>query len=136
VLQGLSGGIIAIYPPAASSFRAENNIIIGNVSERSNPTGQLAGDAGMAMGPALVYNTPHAQPPQVALYGATAGEAYFAGVAAERFCVRNSGASAVVEGAGDHCCELPTGWGVPACLPCVVKTTLPAAAELLARCAG
>ncbi|XP_006490511.1 glutamate synthase [NADH], amyloplastic isoform X2 [Citrus sinensis] len=45
----------------------------------------------------------------VALYGATSGEAYFNGMAAERFCVRNSGARAVVEGVGDHGCEYMTG---------------------------
>ena len=45
----------------------------------------------------------------VALYGATGGEAYFRGVAAERFAVRNSGARAVVEGVGDHGCEYMTG---------------------------
>lgn len=45
----------------------------------------------------------------VALYGATSGEAYFNGMAAERFCVRNSGARAVVEGIGDHGCEYMTG---------------------------
>ena len=43
------------------------------------------------------------------LYGAIAGECYFRGVAGERFAVRNSGAMAVVEGAGDHCCEYMTG---------------------------
>jgi glutamate synthase (NADPH/NADH) large chain len=43
------------------------------------------------------------------LYGAIAGECYFAGVAGERFAVRNSGAVAVVEGTGDHCCEYMTG---------------------------
>ncbi|PIN20515.1 Glutamate synthase (NADH) [Handroanthus impetiginosus] len=45
----------------------------------------------------------------VALYGATKGEAYFNGMAAERFAVRNSGAKAVVEGVGDHGCEYMTG---------------------------
>jgi glutamate synthase (NADPH) large chain len=45
----------------------------------------------------------------VALYGATSGEAFIRGVAGERFCVRNSGASAVVEGVGDHGCEYMTG---------------------------
>ncbi|KAL8049487.1 hypothetical protein ABFX02_06G023000 [Erythranthe guttata] len=45
----------------------------------------------------------------VALYGATTGEAYFNGMAAERFAVRNSGATAVVEGVGDHGCEYMTG---------------------------
>ena len=73
--KGLSGGILAVYPPAKSSFAPQENIIVGNVC----------------------------------LYGATAGEAYFSGVAAERFCVRNSGAEAVVEGVGDHGCEYMTG---------------------------
>jgi len=45
----------------------------------------------------------------VVLYGATSGECFFRGVAAERFCVRNSGARAVVEGVGDHGCEYMTG---------------------------
>lgn len=45
----------------------------------------------------------------VCLYGATAGEAYFRGLAGERFCVRNSGAMTVVEGIGDHGCEYMTG---------------------------
>ncbi|RWJ00835.1 MAG: hypothetical protein EOR25_35205, partial [Mesorhizobium sp.] len=43
------------------------------------------------------------------LYGATEGEAYFCGVAGERFAVRNSGVAAVVEGVGDHGCEYMTG---------------------------
>ena len=43
------------------------------------------------------------------LYGATGGRLYAAGVAGERFAVRNSGAAAVIEGAGDHCCEYMTG---------------------------
>jgi glutamate synthase (NADPH/NADH) large chain len=43
------------------------------------------------------------------LYGAISGECYFSGVAGERFAVRNSGARAVVEGTGDHCCEYMTG---------------------------
>src|SRR6185369_5664209 len=43
------------------------------------------------------------------MYGAIEGEAYFRGVAGERFCVRNSGARAVVEGTGDHGCEYMTG---------------------------
>ena len=73
--KGLSGGRIVIYPPKESPFKAEEQILIGNV----------------------------------VLYGATSGECYFRGVAAERFCVRNSGASAVVEGVGDHGCEYMTG---------------------------
>jgi len=73
--KGLSGGRVVIYPPKTSRFKAQENILIGNV----------------------------------ALYGATSGEAFFRGVAAERFCVRNSGACAVVEGVGDHGCEYMTG---------------------------
>ena len=73
--KGLSGGKIIIYPPKESTFKAEENVIAGNVN----------------------------------LYGATSGEAYFRGIAAERFAVRNSGASAVVEGIGDHGCEYMTG---------------------------
>jgi glutamate synthase (NADPH/NADH) large chain len=73
--KGLSGGRIIMYPPRASTFRAEENIIIGNV----------------------------------AFYGATSGEAFIRGMAAERFCVRNSGVRAVVEGVGDHGLEYMTG---------------------------
>ena len=73
--KGLSGGKLIVYPPKKSSFKPEENILIGNV----------------------------------ALYGATGGEAYFRGVAAERFCVRNSGAMVVIEGIGDHGCEYMTG---------------------------
>jgi glutamate synthase (NADPH) large chain len=73
--KGLSGGKLVAYPPKASTFKADENIIIGNV----------------------------------ALYGATSGKAFISGVAGERFCVRNSGAMAVVEGVGDHGCEYMTG---------------------------
>ena len=45
----------------------------------------------------------------VALYGATSGKAFIAGMAGERFCIRNSGATAVVEGVGEHGCEYMTG---------------------------
>ncbi len=73
--KGLSGGKIIVKPPKESTFRQDENIIIGNV----------------------------------AFYGATSGKAYINGVAGERFCVRNSGMSAVVEGVGDHGCEYMTG---------------------------
>merc|ERR1719262_319673 len=73
--KGLSGGRLIIYPPRAAVFKAEENVLIGNVC----------------------------------LYGATSGTCYFRGVAAERFAVRNSGATAVVEGVGDHGCEYMTG---------------------------
>ena len=75
--KGLSGGRLAIRPPAVSHAQlvAERNVIAGNVI----------------------------------LYGATSGEVYLRGVVGERFCVRNSGATAVVEGVGDHGCEYMTG---------------------------
>lgn len=73
--KGLSGGKLVAFPSKGSTFKAEENIIIGNV----------------------------------ALYGATSGKAFINGVAGERFCVRNSGAMAVVEGVGDHGCEYMTG---------------------------
>lgn len=52
------------------------------------------------------------------LYGATSGEVYISGRVGERFCVRNSGATAVVEGVGDHCCEYMTGGRVAVLGPC------------------
>ena len=73
--KGLSGGKLIVYPPKGSTFKQDENIIVGNV----------------------------------ALYGATSGKAFINGVAGERFCVRNSGAIAVVEGVGDHGCEYMTG---------------------------
>ncbi len=73
--KGLSGGRIIVYPPRNATFKAEDNIIAGNV----------------------------------VLYGATGGEVFLRGLAGERFCVRNSGAHAVVEGIGDHGCEYMTG---------------------------
>lgn len=73
--KGLSGGKIVVVPPIGTTFRPEDNIIIGNT----------------------------------VLYGATKGFVSIRGVAGERFAVRNSGATAVVEGVGDHCCEYMTG---------------------------
>jgi len=71
----MSGGRIIVYPPRSAVYKAEENVIIGNVC----------------------------------LYGATSGTCFFRGVAAERFAVRNSGVTAVVEGVGDHGCEYMTG---------------------------
>ena len=72
--KGLSGGTLAICPPADALWNSDD-ALIGNV----------------------------------ALYGATSGHAFIAGMAGERFAVRNSGAWAVVEGVGDHGCEYMTG---------------------------
>jgi glutamate synthase (NADPH/NADH) large chain len=73
--KGLSGGILAVFPPAEATFVAKDNVVVGNT----------------------------------VLYGATSGRAFLAGRAGERFAVRNSGATAVVEGVGDHACEYMTG---------------------------
>ncbi|HEY2146742.1 MAG TPA: glutamate synthase-related protein, partial [Pirellulales bacterium] len=73
--KGLSGGRVIVYPPRDATFKAEENIVAGNV----------------------------------VLYGATSGEVFLRGIAGERFCVRNSGAHAIVEGIGDHGCEYMTG---------------------------
>jgi len=73
--KGIFGGKIVIYPDKQTTYKSEENIIIGNTS----------------------------------FYGATKGEAYIRGVAGERFCIRNSGLLAVIEGVGDHGCEYMTG---------------------------
>jgi glutamate synthase (NADPH/NADH) large chain len=73
--KGLSGGRLTLRPDPTAPFKAEENVIAGNVI----------------------------------LYGATAGEIFVRGIVGERFCVRNSGALAVVEGVGDHGCEYMTG---------------------------
>lgn len=83
----------------------------------------LHGDANDYVGKSLSGGTIVIRPPEgttfeshlnvivgnVCLYGATSGRAFFRGIAAERFCVRNSGVTAVVEGVGDHGCEYMTG---------------------------
>merc|ERR1712127_377517 len=65
------------------------------------PSDEVIGDGFVAEDNVVVGN--------VCLYGATSGKAFFRGKAGERFCVRNSGALAVVEGTGDHCAEYMTG---------------------------
>ena len=73
--KGLSGGRLIVVPSPDAQFKAEEQIIAGNVIA----------------------------------YGATAGELFIRGRVGERFCVRNSGVVAVVEGVGDHACEYMTG---------------------------
>ena len=73
--KGLSGGRVIVRPARNATFKAEDNVIAGNV----------------------------------VAYGATSGEIYIRGICGERFCVRNSGAEAVVEGTGDHGCAYMTG---------------------------
>ena len=73
--KGLSGGKIVVKCPGDAAYKAEENIIVGNVC----------------------------------CFGATSGKAFINGIAGERFCVRNSGATVVVEGCGDHGLEYMTG---------------------------
>lgn len=73
--KGISGGRIIVYPNKTATYKAEENVLIGNTT----------------------------------FYGAISGEAYIRGKAGERFCIRNSGLYAVVEGVGDHACEYMTG---------------------------
>ncbi len=73
--KGLSGGKLIVYPSKEATFKASENILVGNTL----------------------------------LYGAISGEVYLSGIAGERFAVRNSGVTAVVEGVGDHGCEYMTG---------------------------
>ena len=111
-------------PPDAITFRFSGSA--GQSFGAFVPRGMsllLSGDANDYFGKGLSGGRLVAAPPpastfapeenvivgNVALYGATGGSAFIRGVAGERFCVRNSGAHAVVEGAGDHCCEYMTG---------------------------
>ncbi|MCQ2248240.1 MAG: glutamate synthase large subunit [Treponema sp.] len=73
--KGLSGGKIVVKVPEDAGYKAEENIIVGNVC----------------------------------CFGATSGQAFINGIAGERFCVRNSGATVVAEGCGDHGLEYMTG---------------------------
>lgn len=105
---------ITLKGSAGQSFGA---FLVGGI------TLNLEGDANDYVGKGLCGGTIIITPPKestfeshlnvivgnVCLYGATSGKAYFRGIAAERFCVRNSGVTAVVEGVGDHGCEYMTG---------------------------
>ncbi|MCH3967059.1 MAG: glutamate synthase large subunit [Atopobiaceae bacterium] len=73
--KGLSGGILSVRPAEGTTFKYDENVIIGNV----------------------------------AFYGATSGRGFANGLAGQRFAVRNSGATLVVEGCGNHGCEYMTG---------------------------
>ncbi|MGE4650416.1 MAG: glutamate synthase subunit alpha, partial [Myxococcota bacterium] len=106
-LEGSGGQSLAAFCPSGMSFE-----VVGD-------TNDYAGKG--LCGAKLIVRVPEraAYDParnviagNVVLYGATSGEAYFQGVAGERFCVRNSGASAVVEGVGEHGCEYMTGGSV------------------------
>ncbi len=83
--KGMSGGEIAVFPPLDAAFQRDRD----------------GGDGGAGVSQVIAGNT--------ILYGATGGQVFLAGGAGERFAVRNSGATAVVEGVGDHGCEYMTG---------------------------
>jgi len=105
---------VALTGTAGQSFGAW--AVRGVTLELKGETNDYAGK-GLSGGRLIVYPNPVSQiVPEdsmivgnVVLYGAISGEAYFRGIAAERFAVRNSGAYAVVEGVGDHGCEYMTG---------------------------
>ena len=73
--KGLSGGVLTVRPAPGTTYKFDENVIVGNV----------------------------------AFYGATSGRGFVNGLAGQRFCVRNSGATVVVEGVGAHGCEYMTG---------------------------
>ena len=113
---GLPGDTIhiALTGTAGQSFGAwaSHGVTLDLVGEANDYVGK-----GLSGGRIIVRPPPDAGfPPEesiiignTVLYGAVGGECYFRGIAGERFAVRNSGAVAVVEGAGDHCCEYMTG---------------------------
>jgi glutamate synthase (NADPH/NADH) large chain len=125
----LSGEIATRYGHAGLSNGGLKALLIGSAGQSFGAflargvTLELVGDANDYAGKGLAGGTLVVRPPAGAprepseniivgntcLYGAIAGEAWFSGVAGERFAVRNSGAVAIVEGAGDHCCEYMTG---------------------------
>ena len=104
---------ISLHGTAGQSFGAWNiaGLNLNLVGDANDYVGK-----GMAGGRIVIYPPENAQYlvretaiiGNTCLYGATGGELYAAGTAGERFAVRNSGATAVIEGAGDHCCEYMT----------------------------
>ena len=95
-LRRLAGaGVTLLLEGDANDYTAKG-LSGGTVVVRPPPEATFAAEENVIVG-------------NVVLYGATAGRAFFRGLAGERFAVRNSGAVAVVEGVGDHCCEYMTG---------------------------
>ncbi|MGN6380262.1 MAG: glutamate synthase large subunit [Gaiellales bacterium] len=106
-LRGWGGQSLAAWAPPGLSVELEG--VCNDYAGKGLSGGRLVvrppAGSGFAAGQAVVVGN-------TVLYGATAGEAFFRGRAGERFCVRNSGALAVVEGVGDHGCEYMTGGAV------------------------
>ncbi len=105
--EGSAGQSFAAFTPRGMSFELEGdaNDYLGK---------GLSGSLVVVYPPKKSTFVPHENIiiGNVAFYGATAGQAYIAGQAGERFCVRNSGVDAVIEGVGDHGCEYMTGGSV------------------------
>ncbi|HET9732868.1 MAG TPA: glutamate synthase large subunit [Acidimicrobiales bacterium] len=103
-LTGSAGQSFGAFVPRGITLRltGDSNDYVGKglsggrITVRPHPDGPLVAEENVIAG-------------NVVLYGATGGEAFISGLVGERFCVRNSGATAVVEGVGDHGCEYMTG---------------------------
>jgi glutamate synthase (NADPH/NADH) large chain len=103
-LKGTSGQSFGAWLARGVTFdlQGEGNDYVGKGLSGGKIIVRPTADAGIVPEESIVVGN-------TVLYGAISGECYFRGVAGERFAVRNSGAVAVVEGAGDHCCEYMTG---------------------------
>jgi glutamate synthase (NADPH/NADH) large chain len=102
--DGIAGQSFGAFlaPGVTMQLRGASNDYIGKGLSGGRIVVQTPPNAGYAAAENVVIGN-------VAFYGATSGEAYINGIAGERFCVRNSGVKAVVEGVGDHGCEYMTG---------------------------
>ncbi|MGJ4941561.1 glutamate synthase large subunit [Bradyrhizobium sp. HKCCYLS1011] len=125
----LSGAVAKIYGHAGLPHDTIHVSLMGTAGQAFGAwlahgvTFELEGEGNDYVGKGLSGGRIIVKPPRVSgivpeesiivgntvMYGAISGECYFRGIAGERFAVRNSGALAVVEGAGDHCCEYMTG---------------------------
>ena len=103
-LKGTSGQSFGAWLAKGVTFEleGEGNDYVGKGLSGGRIIVKPAADSGIVPGESIIVGN-------TVMYGAISGECYFRGIAGERFAVRNSGAVAVVEGAGDHCCEYMTG---------------------------
>ena len=103
-LKGTAGQSFGAFLAKGVTFELEGeaNDYVGKGLSGGRIVIRPAPDAGIVPEESIIVGN-------TVLYGAIFGEAYFRGIAGERFAVRNSGATAVIEGSGDHCCEYMTG---------------------------
>jgi glutamate synthase (NADPH/NADH) large chain len=103
-LKGTSGQSFGAWLAKGITFEleGEGNDYVGKGLSGGRIIVKPAADSGIVPGESIIVGN-------TVMYGAISGECYFRGIAGERFAVRNSGAIAVVEGAGDHACEYMTG---------------------------